>query len=108
MSTRHEAAASSPLRRSRRIENGRGLRFSPSLDGLAYLDASPAVDSDLGDHTGLSSSSRHVGPPGNSASSALTKAGASPPRTQTCESGGTLPRNDATAPATPGTCTFTT
>src|SRR4051812_43452218 len=51
-------------------------------------------------HLGLASSMRHCGPPEKSEVSAATNAGASPPRIQTCESGGTLPSTEAIAPVT--------
>ena len=57
---------------------------------------------------GLTSSIRHIGPPGKSGDSDFTNAGASPPKIQTCESGGILPSSEAIAPVTPGTGTFTT
>ena len=57
---------------------------------------------------GLTSSIRHIEPPGKNGDSDFTNAGASPPRIQMCESGGVLPNSEAIAPVTPGTSTFTT
>src|ERR1700676_3753559 len=85
-----------------------------------YLRPSPRQKRPLGDRStkqaelanhgqvGLVSSIRKTGPPRKSGASALTKDGASPPRTHTCESGGCLSRSGATIPATPPIFTFTT
>ena len=48
--------------------------------------------------TGLTSSVRQIGPPRNIGPSALTNAGASPCRIQTCVSGGCLPTSGAIRP----------
>src|SRR5437016_4226690 len=78
------------------------------LAGWTFFESFVADEIEPDGQIGLTSSIRHVGPPGKSGDSAFTNAGASPPRIQTCESGGVLPSSEAIAPVTPGTCTFTT
>ncbi len=60
-----------------------------------------------GKPAGFASSILHMGPPWYSGPSNLTKAGASPPRTQTWLSGGCFPVTRASKPAIPPICTFT-
>ena len=81
---------------------------SCSLAARTLFEPLLADDVETDGHMGLTNSIRHVGPPTNSADSDFTKAGASPPTIQTCESGGVLPSTEAIAPVTPGTCTFST
>jgi hypothetical protein len=92
----------------------RGSLFAARAEGACALAGWEPFESLVADEvepdgqTGLTGSMRQIGPPTESADSAFTKTGASPPRIQTCESGGVLPNSEAMTPAAPGTCTFTT
>src|SRR2546423_14091460 len=79
-----------------------GLAAWESFESLVAADVEPEGQ------TGLTGSISQVGPPRESVDSDFTNTGASPPRIQTCESGGGLPSSEPVAPGTPGTCTVPT
>ena len=83
------------------LGDGPALSTGDLLDGAANAE-------DVFGQTGLTSSIRHTGPPKYIGASDFTKAGASPPSTHTCESGGCLPTSGAINPVRPPISTFTT
>src|SRR4030095_4455295 len=80
------AEAQAPVSRRAVAATARGHRF---MDSMAKDDCG---------HVGLTSSMRKSGAPGKNGDSDFTKAGPSPSRIQTCESGGVLSRSVARHP----------